>query len=142
MSHAMEDVPVTLIKQLGRWLDAGSMVDRTGLLDYSEALPSAAVPLLAVAAQGDRVSPVRCVVPSVSRWGHHDRALMELPESYGHYDALVSPDADTAVFTPVVDWLVERRRLAWEREGDLGQSASRSADAVEIGAEHVAERHR
>jgi len=113
LRYAAEDVPLGLLRQAARWLEAGALVDRTGLLDYRLALADARAPLHVVTAAGDPVCPPAHAAAALGRWGGSDRSHTALGEGWGHLDLLVSPAADTAVFQPVVTWLETRRRAAW-----------------------------
>jgi predicted alpha/beta hydrolase len=112
LHHGAEDVPVSLLRQVARWLRDGSLVDSTGLLDYTEALPVARVPLLLAVAAGDRLCPPAAGLAAAERWGGECDTI-GLPESYGHLDPLLAADADKRVFGPITSWLSDRRRLAW-----------------------------
>jgi predicted alpha/beta hydrolase len=113
LHYGVEDVPVGLLRQVALWLREGALVDRTGLLDYGEALADARMPLLCAVAGDDRICPPAAALPAVERWGAEADTLV-LSESWGHLDPLLATDADRAVFSPIVAWLEARRRLAWE----------------------------
>jgi pimeloyl-ACP methyl ester carboxylesterase len=113
LRYAVEDLPVGLLRHAGRWLREGSLVDRTGLLDYRLALADARVPLLVITAGGDPVCPEIAGAAALETWGHEDRALVALPDAWGHLDVLLSPAADEQVFGPLTRWLSERRQRAW-----------------------------
>ena len=113
LRYATEDVPAGILAQMTRWIEAGSLVDRTGLLDYRLALADARVPLLVVSARGDAVCPAPAADAALETWGHADAERIALPEDWGHLDVLLSPSADDAVSDPLVSWLAARRRRAW-----------------------------
>lgn len=117
LHHAVEDVPIGLLRQVARWLETGSLVDRHGLLDYGEALRDATVPLLCAVAGGDAVCPPASGWAALEHWGGEGELLC-LPGAYGHLDPLLAADADRHVFAPVVSWLEARRRRAWETPPD------------------------
>jgi pimeloyl-ACP methyl ester carboxylesterase len=112
LHHAVEDVPVPLLKQLASWLLHGSVVDRSGLFDYTEALAAAGVPLLVGVAQHDRVCPPLWGLAAMETWGGPADSLW-FPDAYGHLDPLFAPDAEKRVFEPIVAWLSSRRKAAW-----------------------------
>jgi len=114
LRYAVEDVPIGLLRHAGRWLREGSLVDRTGLLDYRIAFADARVPLLAITAGGDRVCSEVAGAAALETWGCADKALVALPEAWGHLDVLLSPEADEQVFHPLTRWLSDRRRRAWD----------------------------
>lgn len=107
-----DDLPVALVRQIGGWLEAGTLTSRGGAVDLVEGFVDAEVPLLAVAGSNDPVGPPVSVRPAVERWGHADRSLVEVP-GFGHLDLLLGEGADERVFAPVILWLEARRRLAW-----------------------------
>jgi predicted alpha/beta hydrolase len=114
MHHAVEDVPLGIIRQLEAWIEHGSCCDRSGLLDYTEALRDAKVPLLVVVSHD---SPgLNDGSATLDHWGGADRSALVLPESFAQLDAVLGAAADEQVFEPVVKWLTARRRLSWERQ--------------------------
>lgn len=116
LAHAAEDLPVGLLRQMDRWASRGAWTDRTGRLDRAEALADAVAPLLVIAAEGDELCPPECALVAVERWGGADRTHVVLPTGWGHLDPILAVDADRAVAQPLVAWLRERRRAAWERD--------------------------
>jgi predicted alpha/beta hydrolase len=119
LSHAVEDLPLGLMGQVQRWMAEGAFTDRTGALDYTEALCEARAPLLVVHAADDPLCPPAAALAAVHRWAHPDRTSLALPEGWGHLDPLLARDAPEAVFRPVGDWLVARRTAAWERDPEV-----------------------
>jgi len=115
MEYAMEDVPIGLVRQLMSWQDHGRPVDRSGTFDYTDALVEAQVPLLVMVGADDTVARPEDAQPS---WGHEDHRL-EVVAGMGHLDLLLDAGARQRVFEPVGAWLHQRRRLAWERDGEL-----------------------
>ncbi len=116
LAHSVGDVPVELLRQLGRWVADGSMVDACGLFDYREALRSATGDLLVVVAPDDGIAGPWATAAAADAWGGRSD-LLRLPEGYGRLDALIGREASAAVFEPVASWLTARRRQAWEDAG-------------------------
>ena len=106
------DCPTELLHQLGTWLREGSLTDRTGLFDYREGLQAATGPLLVVVSEGDTVCPPWAGRSAAASWGGPADVLQV--ERGGHVDLLIGEDASRSVFEPLVAWLDERRRLAWD----------------------------
>jgi len=113
MAHAAEDIAVDLLRQIEAWIATGSLTSRGDVIDYTEALSAAAVPLLALSSDGQ--PGCRAILDT---WGHPDRAHRTV-DGYGALDLLAAVDAHNRVFEPVADWLLDRRRLAW---GDQRQA--------------------
>ncbi len=123
--HAVEDLPLGLLRQFERWWSTGRLVDRTGQFDYLEALKLASEgSLLVGVGAGDAVCPPESALEALDWWSG-DREILEMPAHYGHLDSLHASDADKEVFGPVAQWLLERRRVCWERNVELRRSASR-----------------
>ena len=118
MEFASSDVPAGLVGQLMRWLEVGSMTSLTGL-DYVEALTGVDLPLLVLVGDADRVCPGESGEAAAVHWGGADKEVIRLEGGYGHLDVLLGVNAAEEVFTPVIHWLDQRRRLAWARDGEL-----------------------
>lgn len=112
LHHGVDDVHVAWFRQLSRWLEAGSLVDRTGRLDYVEALREGRSPLLVCASPGDAIAPPWASFPAADAWGGQAETL-ELPPQLGHVDLLTGEAAPEGVFAPVVAWLDGHRRACW-----------------------------
>lgn len=113
MLHAGEDVPIGLVHQVARWLSSGTLCDRHDRLDYLAGLRGLALPLMAVAATGDRVCPpeharpaLDAVDPSYTRW-------LCLGEGWAHLDPILGRQAAVEVFPEVVAWLARWRKDCW-----------------------------
>ncbi len=113
MLHGAEDLHLGLVRQFLRWQLSGALTDRTGRLDYVEALHGLATPLLAIATRGDPHCTVDQVRPVTDALGA-GATLAELDSSWGHLDPVLSQRAAREVFPSVVAWLDRHRRLAWE----------------------------
>ena len=114
LTYATEDLPVGLLRQVSRWQRTGTWSDRTGLVDYAEALADARGPLLVVCGPDDRLCPPDAALWAAARWGGSAESLL-LPAGLGHLDALVGTDAAEHVHKPLVRWLSGVRRRAWRR---------------------------
>jgi pimeloyl-ACP methyl ester carboxylesterase len=111
--HGAADTPVGLLRQVLYWLDVGYLCDRTGRLDYMEALSGLRVPLQVIACEGDEICrPEQALeVLDVLR-GPRDQLIMD--GGWGHLDPLLAPDARKTVIPRVIGWLNEHRSQAWE----------------------------
>jgi len=118
MEYAAEDVPIGLLRQLMSWQDHGTPTNSGGVFDYAASLIEAQVPLLVLTGSEDALVRPDDARP---RWGHADLTVRVVP-GLGHLDLLLATAARRAVFEPVAAWLDTRRRLAWERDGELRAS--------------------
>lgn len=117
LHYAVDDVPAEMIAQVARWHRAGTLVDRTGLYDYTAALGDVRAPLLCAAADGDALCPAANALAAIPMWGGEASAML-LPDGYGHHDVLFARDAGDVVFGPIAAWLSARRDTCWERDGE------------------------
>jgi len=111
LTHATEDLPLTLLRQVLSWQVEGALTSRDGAFDWSEALVDARVPLLALCGSEDLVCPPDAARHVVACWG--DAADFTQVEGLGHVDLLLSNRAADKVFAPLVAWLEPHRRRAW-----------------------------
>jgi pimeloyl-ACP methyl ester carboxylesterase len=118
MEYAAEDIPVGLLRQMMTWQDQGVPTTLDGSVDYTEGLARADVPLLVFAGTEDALVNPRDALPP---WAHED-VRMEVLDGLGHLDLLLSVQARRAVFDPLCAWLEHRRRLVWEKDGELRAS--------------------
>lgn len=112
LHHGVDDVHLAWFRQLSRWLEAGTLVDRSGRIDYVAALSEARGPLLVCTSPGDAVAPPWACAPAAAAWGG-EAEVRELPPQLGHVDLLTGDAAPEAVFAPIADWLDARRRACW-----------------------------
>ena len=113
LRHAAGNVPVSLLQQVSRWVDAGVLSDRTGHVDYLHALGRTCAPLLVVHSAGDDLCRPAQARPLLAAWGASDTQELALPEAYGHDDVLFGRTAEADVHAPIADWLHARRKHAW-----------------------------
>jgi len=118
LEYASEDLPIGLLRQLLAWQDRGAPTTVDGLFDYAASLVAADVPLLAIAGGEDTIAGPDAFHPD---WGHKDAAF-RVVDGLGHLDLLLGESAAERIFDPVCSWLDARRRLAWERDGELKAS--------------------
>lgn len=114
LTHAVEDLPVGLLAQVGRWMRSGAWTDRTGMLDYGESLAAARCPLFVVSAAEDAICDPADAQLALARWGAQDRRGLALPDGWGHLDPVLARDATEQVHAPLVEWLVQRRQESWD----------------------------
>lgn len=112
MLHGAEDLGLGLVRQVLRWLEAGSLVDRDDRLDYVDALRGLTLPLQIVASHGDPLCPPSRAVPVLESL-QGPRQLELLDAGWGHLDPLLGARAHAELFPRIVDWLSEHRRGCW-----------------------------
>ena len=113
MLHAGEDVPIGLVRQVARWLSAGSLCDRHDRLDYLAGLNGLALPIMAVAASGDPVCAPEQARPALDALDPAFTRWLCLGEGWAHLDPLLGRQAAVEVFPEVVAWLNRWRRDCW-----------------------------
>jgi pimeloyl-ACP methyl ester carboxylesterase len=111
--HGAADTPVGLLRQVLSWLEVGILCDRTGRLDYLEALSGLRIPLQVIACEGDEICrPEQALEVLEVLRGPRDQLVMDA--GWGHLDPLLAPDARKTVIPRVIGWLNEHRSQAWE----------------------------
>jgi pimeloyl-ACP methyl ester carboxylesterase len=110
LEHATETFSAGLVDQLAAWIDQGSISSRGGVVDWTTTLPSAEAPLLVVYGRESRTADQASTTAALHRWGHPDALGLGVP---GRSLDLLLGRRRGEVFGPVVDWLSDRRRLAW-----------------------------
>lgn len=112
LTDGVDDLPVGLLRQLHRWLERGAWTDRTGHVDYAEALADARGDLLVFVAEDDALCPPAAGRLAAERWGG-EATTRVLPSGWGHLDPVTAIDAVEQVHEPLVAWLAARRKAAW-----------------------------
>ena len=116
VEYGSEQVSAGLLQQVLGWMEAGVLSSRGGLVDYTATFRQASVPLL-VAYAGDPEENTAVTAP-LHRWRHPDALGLRLPGT----------EVDLALGTalaPLVDWLDERRSLAWPLAVDASTAYAR-----------------
>lgn len=108
---ASEDLSAGLVAQVGRWLACGAFTDRTGRVDWTEALTGADLPLLVVASPGDVLCPPAAAEPAIHRPTAPTR-LHVTARPWSHLELVQGGGAAREVAPVVVDWLDGLRALA------------------------------
>lgn len=121
MVHATSDLPSGLLGQALTWLDTGALCDRTGRLDYIEAVSGLEVPLQVIACKGDEICPPPHATNILDNLRGPTDCLI-LDTGWGHLDPLLANDARKTVTPRIVGWLEEHRKLAWGRS--MNEAAS------------------
>ncbi len=110
--HGSEDLHLGLVQQLWLWHARGALTDRTGRLEYAEALEGVHTPVQVLSAQGDgHCRPAQADPVLEHLAGPTERHVLE--GDWGHLDPLLSPRAKAEVFPQVIAWLDAHRQLAW-----------------------------
>lgn len=113
LMHGTEDLHLGLVQQLWLWHARGALTDRTGRLEYAEALEGVRTPVQVISALGDHHCRPDQAEPVLAHLaGPTERHALDA--SWGHLDPLLSPQAQSHVFPRVVAWLDAHRRLAWQ----------------------------
>jgi predicted alpha/beta hydrolase len=110
--HGTEDLHLGLVRQLWLWYARGALTDRTGRLDYAEALAGIQTPLQVIAGKGDTTCPPERARPVLDKV-RGPQEFLALDASWAHLDPLLSPRAPVEVFPRVISWLDKHRRRAW-----------------------------
>ena len=105
MLHGVEDLRSGLLRQVARWLDSGTLCDRTDRLDYLEAARGCRVPLLVVSAGGDEICPPESAYPLVEAWDAARVKWLALGSDWGHLDPLVGRAAPELLHPEILGWL-------------------------------------
>lgn len=120
MEYASHGVSGGLVDQVSTWVREGTLTSRAGLVDYTATLGRAQVPLLVGYGRSSTVAGEAAVTPALQAWGHPDALAMSVD---GRTADLVFGGASDRTTAPLLEWLDDRRRLAW------GQAFSQSRSA-------------
>jgi len=107
---AGEDVGVPWLRTVARWWRDGSASLYDGLVEVSDQLRDADVPLLVVTGTDDLVCPPAAGEVALASWGHPDAAAVQVDG--GHLDLILGD----AAAGHVVEWLSARRRQSWDQQ--------------------------
>ena len=111
--HGTEDLHLGLIRQLWLWHARGALTDRSGRLEYIEALAGLGTPLQVITSGSDTHCLPEQALPVLDHLAG-PQATVGLDAGWGHLDPLLSPRAATEVFPQVTAWLDSHRRRAWQ----------------------------
>lgn len=113
MLDGVDDLHLGMVRQVARWIATGTLCDRHDRFDYLAALSAVRLPVMVVAARGDRACPPAAAKPAAEQLDARDVCWEELGEGWGHLDLLVGRRAAQEVFPMVLDWLEPHRRDCW-----------------------------
>ncbi len=119
MAYAVSDPPLALLRSLSTWIRAGSPSLYGGVVSLEGHLADARVPLLVVTGTEDALCSCEAGERALSAWGHEDKQAVRA-EALGHLDLLLGGNAPDRVFTPILEWLEDRRRAAWSEHRAAG----------------------
>ncbi len=108
LRHASGDLHVGVLKQVGRWFDAGHLTDATGRFDVVAGLPSLAS--LVIEPDADPACPAGAAEPAAAPLGAY---FERLSGGWGHLDPLLGARAGADVFPRVEHFLEATRRKCW-----------------------------
>ena len=121
MIHGVEDISGGLLKQVTRWIASGTLCDRDDRLDYVEAMRGTDVPVMVVAAEGDRLCSPAAARPAFEALSPERRAWLTLSGRWGHLDPLIGARASSTLHPRLVGWLHRWRGRCWT-EDDLPEA--------------------
>ena len=113
MLDGMENLEAGLVRQVARWVSTGSMCDRHDRFDYVAALTGMRLPMMVVAAGGDRTCSPAAARPAALAMDARQLRWEELDGGWGHLDVLVGRRAADELFPLLLDWLDEHRADCW-----------------------------
>ena len=102
MNRASEDIPVDLFRQIQQWSENGEVTADNGLVSISALLSTIACPVLHIDNRG--LEAGECI---------QEYSSIVVDELERKLDFLMSECCDERVFTPMIRWIVARRRHAW-----------------------------
>jgi len=115
LSSLVEDMGKRITRQMAHWMATGRFLSEDGRTDYAALLPSLRLPLLVLAASGDRLAPPATVRAGFDAAGAADRTWLCLGRdlgdehhAYGHGDFLIGRDAPVHVYPVLARWLARR----------------------------------
>lgn len=136
MLTAVEDIPVSLLREFARWYETKSMSDVYAMFDFTEHLERIAAPLLVIAGSKDELTPVRDLQRVYERVSSPDKEFRILGREHGarcdysHADLVLGRNAPDDVFPLVYGWLERHRSGRALQPGDTGhlRVVGRAAD--------------
>jgi pimeloyl-ACP methyl ester carboxylesterase len=128
MLTAVDDLPVSLLREFARWYDTKAMSDRYGMFDFTEHLERVTTPIMIVAGSHDGLTPVRDLRAVFDRVGSPRKQFHVIgrqegyPRDYSHVDLVLGLHAPEDVYPLIHRWLELNRgaiplRAAMRRSG-------------------------
>jgi len=109
----MENLPIGLIKQVAKWHEVGSMVNRNNRFDYTAAVAGRSIRLLSIAAPDDPFcAPEQAHVATEQLAGDFGESWT-LDKGWGHLDPIAGADAARVVHPRISEWLHQHRTRCW-----------------------------
>ena len=121
MLTAVDDLPLSLLREFARWYDNKTMSDRYSMFDFTDHLERITTPLLIVAGSKDGLTPARDLERVYSRVASADKQFRVIGTAYGcerdycHADLVLGRYAPIDVYPLVTQWLDEHRDLSPRR---------------------------
>jgi len=104
MSQATEDTPIGMLRDVVRWMDFGEITASRGRVSIPALMADVRLPHLRFDAEPEE---------ETWEWGDEDVTRIRLGFEVREWDFLLARDAHGAVMEPIIQWLSDRRRLAW-----------------------------
>lgn len=145
MLTAVEDIPVSLLREFARWYETKSMSDVYAMFDFTEHLERIAAPLCVIAGSNDELTPARDLRRVYERVRSADKEFRIIGREHGfrsdysHADLVLGRHAPDDVFPLVYAWLERHRSGRALQPGDAarlrvvgrnGESAATNGEAA------------
>ncbi len=125
MLTAVDDLPVSLLREFARWYDTRSMSDRYAIFNFTENLERITAPVLIVAGSRDGLTPVRDLRHAWERIASRDKAFCVagtehgFAHDYSHADLILGLHAPDDVYPVILKWLDAHRAATPSRRTRL-----------------------
>jgi len=128
MLLAVDDLPASLLREFARWYELRAMTDRYGLFDFTEHLDRITTPMLIIAGNHDRLTPVEDLRFVFERIRSEEKEFRVIGRTtgarndYSHVDLILGLHARDDVYPVILDWL-DRQRLRTARRRRASKQA-------------------
>lgn len=124
MLTAVDDIPVSLLREFARWYETKSMSDVYAMFDFTEHLERIAAPLFVIAGSKDELTPARDLRRVYERVRSADKEFRIVGREHGfrtdysHADLVLGRHAPDDVFPLIYGWLERHRNGRALQPGD------------------------
>jgi predicted alpha/beta hydrolase len=108
-----ENLPIGLIKQIARWHEVGSLVNRNNRFDYTAALEGRSVHLMSIAAPDDPFCSPKQAHTAVKALAPGFGESWTLDRGWSHLDPIAGADAARIVHPRIAEWLQQHHDRCW-----------------------------